>query len=336
MTDTIRDTAIEFDVLAIGNALVDVLAHADEPFLDGHGMVKGSMTLIDTVQAEALYGAMGPGVEVSGGSAANTTVGIASFGGRAAFIGRVRDDQLGQVFAHDIRAIGARFDTPPLNDGLATARSLINVTPDGHRTMSTFLGAATALGPEDVDEALIRDAAITYLEGYLFDAPAAREAFVKAAGIARAAGRKVAITLSDVFVAERWRAELIAFLPQVDIVFANQNEVRALFETEDHLAAAQALAERVEVAAVTMSEQGSLAIRGGERADAKAWPVVQVVDTTGAGDQYAAGFLLGLARGLPLKTCAELGSLAGSEVIQHYGPRPQKSLAAMARAEGLL
>ena len=325
-----------YDVAAIGNAIVDVIAPATDAFLAQHGLRKDAMHLIDSEQADRLYAAMAAGVETSGGSAANTVAGVLSFGGRGAYIGKVAADQLGQVFAHDIRAIGARFDTPPLNDGLATARSLINVTPDGHRTMSTFLGAATALGPEDVDEALIRDAAITYLEGYLFDAPAAREAFVKAAGIARAAGRKVAITLSDVFVAERWRAELIAFLPQVDIVFANQNEVRALFETEDHLAAAQALAERVEVAAVTMSEQGSLAIRGGERAEAKAWPVVQVVDTTGAGDQYAAGFLLGLARGLPLKTCAELGSLAGSEVIQHYGPRPQKSLAAMARAEGLL
>jgi sugar/nucleoside kinase (ribokinase family) len=325
-----------YDVAAIGNAIVDVIAPADDAFLAAQDLRKGAMTLIDDARAHQLYDAMGAGVETSGGSAGNTAAGVASLGGRGAYVGKVADDQLGQVFAHDVRAMGLRFDTAPLTGGPATARCLINVTPDGHRTMATFLGAATQLTADDVDESLIGQAYVTYLEGYLFDAPAARLAFEKAAAAARAAGRKVAITLSDVFVVERWRDELLAFMDRIDIVFANANEVKAMFGTEDVEAAARALAERVEIAVVTLSEDGSLILRGGERHAVAAFPIERLVDTTGAGDQYAAGFLYGLSQGLGLDVCGKLGSLAAAEVIQHYGPRPQTSLRRLAVEAGLL
>jgi sugar/nucleoside kinase (ribokinase family) len=240
------------------------------------------------------------------------------------------------VFAHDIRAIGARFATAPLEGGPATARCLINVTPDGQRTMATYLGAANRLGPADVDEALIREAAVVYLEGYLFDPPAAREAFVKAAGLARAAGRKTAMTLSDVFVVDRWRDEILAFLPKIDMVFANMAELHALYPGDDFETALDKLASSVEIAAVTRGEHGSVVRRGGERHDVPAFPIQELVDTTGAGDQYAAGFLFGYATGKPLDVCGRLGSLAAAEVIQHYGPRPQTPLAGLAREAGLL
>ena len=240
------------------------------------------------------------------------------------------------MFAHDIRAIGAQFATAPLEGGPATARCLINVTPDGQRTMATYLGAANRLSPEDVDEALIRDAAVVYLEGYLFDPPAAREAFVKAAGLARAAGRKTAMTLSDVFVVDRWRDEILAFLPKIDMVFANMAELHALYPGDDFETALDKLAASVEIAAVTRSEHGSVVRRGGERHDVPAFPIEELVDTTGAGDQYAAGFLYGYATGKPLDVCGRLGSLAAAEVIQHYGPRPQTPLAGLAREAGLL
>jgi sugar/nucleoside kinase (ribokinase family) len=326
-----------YDVLAIGNAIVDVIAPAEDAFLVEQGLVKGAMTLIDDARAERLYAAMAAGVEASGGSAGNTVAGVASLGGRAAYVGKVADDQLGAVFAHDVRAQGVAFDTPRLVGDQPTGRCLINVTDDGQRTMATFLGAANRLTADDVDEGAVADAAITYLEGYLFDPPPARAAFEKAAAAARAAGRLTAITLSDVFVVDRWRDELLNFLDgRADVVFANENELKALFRTDDLDAAVARLRDLVTVAVVTRSEHGSVAARGEELIAVPACPVERVLDTTGAGDQYAAGFLFGLARGLPLETCARLGSLAAAEVIQHYGPRPMVSLRELAKAEGLL
>jgi sugar/nucleoside kinase (ribokinase family) len=316
-----------YDVAAIGNAIVDVIAPAGEDFLVAEGLAKGAMGLIDEGRAEALYAAMAPGIEASGGSAANTVAGVASFGGQAAYIGKVAKDALGDVFIHDIRAGGVAFHTPPLQDGAATARCLINVTPDGQRTMSTFLGASVFLTPADVDPALIKGAQAVYLEGYLFDAPDARAAFIKAAGIARDAGRLIAITLSDAFVVERHRAGLLAFIEaEIDLVFANEAEAKALFETDDFDAAASALASKTRIAAITRGEQGSVVLSDGRAETIKAIPVAKVIDTTGAGDQYAAGFLFGLARGRPLPECARLGHIAAGEVIGHYGPRPQTAL----------
>jgi sugar/nucleoside kinase (ribokinase family) len=322
-----------FDVAAVGNAIVDVIAPADDAFIETQGLLRGAMGLIDEERAQGLYAAMAPGLEASGGSAANTTAGVASLGGRAAFIGKVADDLLGEVFTHDIRAGGVAFQTPPLRGGAATARCLVNVTPDGQRTMSTFLGASVALTPEDMDPALISGAAVTYLEGYLFDAPAARAAFSKAASIAKAAGRRLAVTLSDGFVVERHRAGLLAFLAaEVDVVFANETEALALFETSDLASACDRLQALVDVAAVTRGAEGSVILGRGGRTAVPAAPVDRVVDTTGAGDQYAAGVLFGLARGLDLPACARLGHLAAAEVIGHYGPRPQTSLKDLAFA----
>jgi sugar/nucleoside kinase (ribokinase family) len=324
------------DVVALGNAIVDVIAQADDRFLAAEGLVKGSMGLIDEDRAHTLYGRMGQAVETSGGSAGNTVAGVASLGGKAGYIGKVADDQLGEVFAHDMAAVGVHFDIPRLVGGAATARSLINVTPDGERTMSTFLGASVALTAADVDPALIRAAKLVYLEGYLFDPDGGRAAFASAAEIARDVGVKVAMTLSDAFVVGRHRAGLLAFMQEaVDVVFANEAEVNALFETEDFDAATRALAGRVKIAAVTRGPAGSVVLSGGETIAVPAEPVDKVVDTTGAGDQYAAGFLFGLARGRPLVDCARLGHLAAGEVIGHYGPRPQTSLKALAQAKGL-
>jgi sugar/nucleoside kinase (ribokinase family) len=325
-----------YDVAAIGNAIVDVIARADEAFLEAQGLAKGTMTLIDADRAVSLYAAMTAGVEASGGSAGNTIAGVASLGGKAAYIGKVANDQLGDVFAHDTQALGARFDTPRLIGGAPTGRSLINVTDDGQRTMATFLGAANQLTPDDVDEALIRDSAIVYLEGYLFDPPPARAAFERAAAIARDAGRKISITLSDVFVVDRWRAELLAFIESsVDIVFANENELNALFQSEDFDAAAAQIRGMVEVAALTRGERGSVLLRGGERQVIPVYPA-EVIDTTGAGDQYAAGVLYGLSHELPLDVCGRLGALAASECIGHYGPRPLVSLRNLAAEAGLI
>lgn len=325
-----------YDVVAIGNAIVDVIAPSDDAFLQGQGLAKGTMTLIDDARAVALYAAMAAGVEASGGSAGNTIAGVAGFGGRAAYVGKVADDQLGEVFAHDIRTQGVRFDTPLLAGDQPTGRCLINVTDDGQRTMATFLGAANRLTAHDVDPAVIAAAKITYLEGYLFDPPPAREAFVKAADAARAAGRLTAITLSDVFVVDRWRDELLAFLDgRVDLVFANENELKALFKTDSFDEGLAKLRGLVKIAAVTRSEQGSVAVRGEETVAVPAYPIQQLLDTTGAGDQYAAGFLFGLANDRPLEICARLGSLAAAEVIQHYGPRPQVSLAELAASNDM-
>ncbi|HEY3695479.1 adenosine kinase [Phenylobacterium sp.] len=325
-----------YDVAAIGNAIVDVIAPASDAFLQAEGLEKGAMMLVDPAQAESLYSRMAGAVEASGGSAANTIAGVASLGGRGAYMGKVADDQLGQVFAHDMRAIGAFYGTAPLLGGLATARSMINVTPDGERTMCTFLGASTQLGPDDVDPALIESAKILYLEGYLFDPHEARRAFAKAAGLARASGRKIALTLSDAFVVERHRTALLEFVEtQVDIVFANESELCALFETSDFDQALAALVSRPLVAAVTRSERGSVVAQAGASHVVDAFPVEKVVDTTGAGDQYAAGFLHALAQGRPLPVCGRLGSLAAAEVISHYGPRPQVSLKDLAASKGL-
>lgn len=324
------------DVCAVGNAIVDVLAPCDDAFLTAQGLTPGSMQLVDEAQSAALYDAMAASVEASGGSAGNTVAGVGSFGGKAAYVGKVAPDQLGEVFTHDIRASGVHFDTPVLEGGAGTGRCLINVTPDGQRTMCTFLGAANQLGVADIDAALIGDSAIVYLEGYLFDPAPARAAFEAAASAAHSAGRKVAITLSDTFVVARWRAELLAFIEaSADIVLANEGELAALFKTDDFDAACDRLAAMVEVAAVTRGEHGSVIVRGDERVAVAAYPVDKVVDTTGAGDQYAAGFLLGLARGLPLADAGKLGSLAAAEVIAHWGPRPMVKLDALAKEHGL-
>ena len=327
---------VTFDVAAIGNAIVDVIAPAADDFLHAEGLAKGAMMLIDEPRAADLYQRMAPGIEASGGSAGNTVAGVASLGGRAAYIGKVADDALGGIFSHDIRAIGAHFTTTPLKGGPATARSLINVTPDGQRTMCTYLGACVELSAQDVDPKIIENARIVYLEGYLFDPDEARRAFAKAAGLARAAGRRIALSLSDAFVVERHRHALLAFIEsQVDILLANESEICALFEGGNWAAAAREVRRMVEITAITRGERGSLVLSPHTEHIISAAPVSRVVDTTGAGDQYAAGFLFGLANGRPLEVCGELGSLAAAEVISHYGPRPETSLAALAQAAGL-
>lgn len=324
-----------FDVAALGNAIVDVIAPSDDAFLQKEGLDKGSMRLIDDDRADELYGRMAPGVEASGGSAGNTIAGVASFGGRAAYVGKVADDQLGGVFAHDIRALGVHFEVAPLTGGPATGRCLINVTPDGQRTMCTYLGAANRLTPEDVDPSLIRDSAVTFLEGYLFDPEDARRAFETAAEAARSADRMISLTLSDAFVVERHRDALLQFLPNVDILFANAAEIASLFQTEDFEAAVGQVRGRVKIAAVTDGEKGSVIVSGEQTHRISAERVDKVVDTTGAGDQYAAGVLFGIARGMPLDQCGRLGSIAAAEVIGHYGPRPLVSLKALASEAGL-
>ena len=320
-----------FDVVGIGNALIDVLSHEEDAFIEANDLVKGSMTLIDTERAETLYAAMGAGIEVSGGSAANTIAGIASFGGHAAYIGRVFDDQLGTVFAHDMRATGVTFRSAPATDGPPTGRCLIVVTPDAQRTMNTYLGSSEFLGPEHVDVELIAAAQVTYLEGYLFDRPPAQEAYWKASQTAHGAGRRVGLTLSDTFCVDRhrdaWR-DLVA--DQVDILFANEEEAKTLYGVDTFDEALAAARADVEVAAITRGPKGSVVARGDEVADVAAHPVEKVVDTTGAGDLYAAGFLFGFTRDRSMADCARLGSVAASAVIGHTGPRPGLSLAQLA------
>ncbi len=315
------------DVVGIGNAIVDVLSQADEAFLEAQDLAKGSMTLIDGSRAEALYAAMGSGVEVSGGSAANTMAGLASLGGRGAFIGKVRNDQLGGIFQHDIRAAGVAFDTPVATAGPPTARCLIFVTPDAQRTMNTYLGAAVELAPEDLDQAVIGRAKVTYLEGYLWDAPAAKAAFQAAARMAHDAGRKVSLTLSDSFCVERHRDSFIELIGgHVDILFANEIEICSLFQLEDFDRALREIRGHCEVAALTRSEKGSVVLADGEVHVVDAEPIDKVVDTTGAGDLYAAGFLHGYTRGKGLYDCGRIGALAAAEVLSHYGARPEVSL----------
>ncbi|MBV8593047.1 MAG: adenosine kinase [Caulobacteraceae bacterium] len=324
------------DVAAIGNAIVDVIAPCDDAFLAAQGLAKASMALVDEERSAALYRRMARGVETSGGSAANTIAGLSSFGGRGLFIGKVADDALGRTYRDDLEAIGAQFRGAPLVGGPGTGLSLINVTPDGERSMSTFLGAANRLGPDDIVREDVEGARILYLEGYLFDPPEARRAFAKAAALARGAGRRIALTLSDGFVVERHREALIGFIDaQVDILFANEAEVLALFGAASFDEAVRAMTGRIEIAALTRGARGSVILAGGRRIAVAAEPVETVVDTTGAGDQYAAGFLFGVARGLPLETCGRLGSVAAAEVISHFGPRPATPLADLAAARGL-
>ncbi|MDP6068861.1 MAG: adenosine kinase [Alphaproteobacteria bacterium] len=319
------------DVVGIGNAIVDVVSHADDAFLTRHDLAKGAMTLIDADRAEQLYGLMGPGIEVSGGSAGNTMAGIASLGGRGGYIGKVRNDQLGEVFAHDLRSLGVEFTTPLADGGAPTARCLIQVTPDGQRTMNTYLGACTGLGPDDIEPEQIARARLTYMEGYLWDPPGAKEAFRKAAKIAHAAGRQVSISLSDAFCVDRWRDEFRHLVEaEVDVLFANEDELISLFQVKDFDDALQALRGGSLIAALTRSEQGSVVVRGEEVHVIDAAPIARLVDSTGAGDLYASGFLYGLTRDYDLHTCGRLGSAAAAEVIQHVGARPDTPLDAIA------
>ena len=314
-------------MLGIGNAIVDVITRSDDAFLATHELTKGSMMLIDEKRAEALYGAMGPGIEVSGGSCGNTMAGVASFGGKGAYIGKVRNDQLGTVFGHDLRAIGVSFATPPATSGPATARCLITVTPDAQRTMSTYLGACTGLGPDDIDTALVGSAQVTYVEGYLWDAPEAKKAVLKAFDAAHAAGCKVSITLSDSFCVGRYRDEFRALIrDQVDILFGNESEITSLYEVDSFEKALEMARKEAKIAALTRSEKGSVVIKGSETHAVPAAPVSKIVDTTGAGDLYAAGFLFGFTRGKPLAECARLGGIAAAEIISHVGARPEKAL----------
>ena len=331
----INGTQIEgrrFDVLGIGNAIVDVIAHADDAFLAGNGLAKGAMTLIDAATAEDLYARMGMAVESSGGSAANTIAGLSSLGGRGAFIGKVRNDQLGGIFAHDIHALGVDFTTAPATEGAPTARCLIFVTPDAQRTMQTFLGASATLGPPDIDTAAVRAAAVTYLEGYLWDPPPAKAAFEKAATIAHAAGNMVALTLSDPFCVDRHRTDFLRLVEgHVDILFANESEVKALYKVDDFDDALQQVRGHCQVAALTRSEKGSVVVSGDEVHVIDAVKTPKVVDTTGAGDLYAAGFLFGLTRGRDLHDCGRMGAVCAAEVISHYGARPETPLADLVR-----
>jgi sugar/nucleoside kinase (ribokinase family) len=327
-------SSAQYDVVGIGNAIVDVIARTDEKFIAEKKLAKGAMTLIDEAQAEALYAAMPPGLESSGGSAANTMAGIASLGGTGAFFGKVKNDQLGKVFAHDIRAIGVSFATKPAADGPSTARCLIVVTPDAQRTMSTYLGAAVNLGPEDIDEAVVKNSRVTYLEGYLWDPPRAKEAFVKAAKVAHAAGRKVSLSLSDAFCVDRHRAEFRDLVQgHVDILFANESEIKSLYEVEDFDAALQAVRGSCEIACLTRSEKGSLIVAGEEVHMIDAERVGPVTDTTGAGDLYASGFLYGWSHGYGLARAGRIASLAAAEAISHVGARPQTSLKALVKAK---
>jgi adenosine kinase len=331
-------SAPRFDVIGLGNAIVDIIARTDDDFLVRHGMAKGGMALIDEARAEAIYEAMGPAIEASGGSAANTIVGLAGFGASAAFIGRVKADSLGRAFAHDIRAAGVAFDTQAATDGPSTARCYVLVSPDGERTMNTYLGAAQNLSPDDVPAEAIAGAAITYLEGYLWDPKDAKDAFLKAAAIAHDAKREVALTLSDAFCVDRYRAEFLDLMRSgtVDLVFANESELHSLYQTADFDTALAAIRQDVKKAVVTRSEKGAVVATAAGIVAAPAFPVEVLVDTTGAGDLFAAGYLFGHAKGRDDATCARLGALAAAHIIQQIGARPQTSLKALAQENGLL
>ncbi len=328
---------LTFDVLTIGNAIVDIIAQADDAFLVSNSIHKGAMNLIDAERAEQLYAAMGPAIEASGGSASNTAAGIASLGGRAAYFGKVSNDHLGTVFTHDMRAIGVHFDTPPLKGEPPTARSMIFVTPDGERSMNTYLGACVELRPEDIEETVVAGSQITYFEGYLWDPPLAKDAIRLAAVIAHANNRRMAMTLSDPFCVDRYREEFLDLMRSrtVDIVFANESEAKSLYQTASFEAAISAIREDCEIAVVTRSEKGSVVVTRDETHAVDAFSIEKLVDTTGAGDLYAAGFLHGLTQGRDFVDCARIGSLAAAEVIQHVGPRPQVSLAGLMEQEGL-
>jgi len=329
-------TARPLDVVGIGNAIVDVLAQSDDAFLAAKGLAKGSMTLIEADAADRLYGAMSAGVECSGGSAANTMVGVASLGGRAAFLGKIKNDQLGEVFAHDIRAVGVEFTTPPTTRGAGTARCLILVTPDGQRTMATYLGAAVEFSEADVVSGTISSAAYVYMEGYLFDKPSAKAAFRKAVDLAHESDGKVALTLSDSFCVDRHRDDFLALIDRgVDVLFANEAEIKALYRVKTFDEALQRVRGRDLIVALTRSEAGSVIVKGEEVHVVEATKVPRLVDTTGAGDLYAAGFLFGLARGRSLAAAARLGGLCAAEVIGHFGARPQTNLAKLAAGAGI-
>jgi adenosine kinase len=330
-------TAAKYDVLGIGNAIFDVLVQTDEGFLAAHGMTKGGMALIDESRAAAIYRDMGPATEMSGGSAANTIVGLANLGARAAYVGKVRDDQIGRLYTHDIRAAGVAFATRPAADGPATGCSYILVTPDGERTMNTYLGAAQELNPSDIDAAEVAGSAFVYLEGYLWDPKNAKDAFVKASTIAHDAGRQVALTLSDSFCVDRYRDEFLELLRNgtVDLVFANEAELHSLYQTSDFEGALKQLRADVNLGVVTRSEKGCVAASPDRVTSVPAFPIEKMVDTTGAGDLFAAGFLFGLVRGAGYETCGRLGALAAAEVIQHIGARPQVSLKELAQQNGL-
>ena len=335
-------TSPRYDVLGLGNAIVDVLARTEDDFLIANNLHKGSMRLIDEPEAERLYGVMGPATIISGGSVANSIVGVASLGGRAAYIGKVKADEVGRHFTHDIRAMGIHFPTAPAQDGPATARSFILVTPDGERTMNTYLGACQNLGPADVDRATVEASSYVYLEGYLWDRDQAKEAFRSAAAIAHAAGNKVALTLSDSFCVDRYRDEFLELMRSgtLDILFANESELKSLYQTADFATALAALrdennGDRRILGVVTRSEEGCLVVSHDETVAVPAFPIDELVDTTGAGDLFAAGFLFGLSRNFDAGTCARHGALAAAEVIQHVGARPAVSLKTLAEDNGL-
>ncbi len=332
------------DLLVLGNAIVDVIARTDDGFLAAQNVAKGAMQLIDEERAEALFAVMGPATIVSGGSGANTAVGAALLGAKTGFIGKVRNDELGGLFAHDLKATGVSFSVPAATDGPATARCFVLVTPDGERTMNTYLGACQGLNPADVEEAVVASARVVYLEGYLWDPPAAKEAFRKAVKIAHGAGNAVALTLSDAFCVGRYREEFLGLIRDgsIDILFANIGELQSLYETDDPDAALKALRDERNgrglhlLALVTRSSEGAAVVKGGEIRTVPASPIDELVDSTGAGDLFAAGFLAGHARGLDHVTSARLGALAAAEVIQHIGARPQSDLVKLARSRGIL
>jgi sugar/nucleoside kinase (ribokinase family) len=327
----------KYDVLGIGNAIFDVLVQTDESFLAAHDMIKGGMALIDEARAASIYRDMGPAVEMSGGSAANTIVGIANLGARAAYVGKVKDDQIGRLYTHDIRAAGVAFETRPASDGPATGCSYILVTPDGERTMNTYLGAAQELMPTDIDAAQVAASAILYLEGYLWDPKNAKDAFVKASTIAHDAGRQVALTLSDSFCVDRYRGEFLDLMRTgtVDLVFANEAELHSLYQTADFDTALKQLRSDAKLGVVTRSEKGCVVASKDRVTAVPAFPIDRMVDTTGAGDLFAAGFLFGLVRAAGHENAGRLGALAAAEIIQHIGARPQTSLKELARDNGL-
>lgn len=331
-------SAPRFDILGIGNAIVDVLSKTEDDFLVSEGLHKGSMNLIDTERANYLYSKMGPAIEASGGSAGNTIFGIASLGGHPAYFGKVADDQLGHIFTHDMRSLGAHFESKPLINSAPTARSMILITPDGERTMNTYLGACVELSEQDIDEDVVANSGITYMEGYLWDKDNAKHAFRKAARIAHEAGRKVSISLSDSFCVDRFRSEFLELIQtgQVDIVFANEPEIKSLYQTSDRVSAINAIRQDAKLAAITLGEEGSIAITKNETHHVKAHSIHELVDTTGAGDLYASGFLFGLANEMDLEKCALLGGYSAAEVIQHIGPRPAINLKQGAEQAGLL
>ncbi len=328
----------KFDVLTIGNAIVDIISRCDDRFLEENGIIKAAMNLIDAERAEHLYALMGPAHEASGGSAGNTAAGVASFGGRAAYFGKVAEDELGKIFAHDIRAQGVHYETKPDGTFPPTARSMIFVTPDGERSMNTYLGACVDLGPEHVEPEVVAQSKVTYFEGYLWDPPRAKEAIRECARIAHENGREVSMTLSDPFCVGRYRDEFLDLMRSgtVDIVFANRQEVLSLYETDDLELALQNIAADSKLACVTLSEEGAIVVRGTERFKIEALKIDKVLDTTGAGDLFAAGFLAGYTAGRPLDVCGKMGCLAAGIVIQHFGPRPMVSLKEAGQEAGLL